>query len=184
MDFGRTFLAADPDGHRLRVCSVPRLDVLLRALQEGRKCPSADPLKNRAEFHFAGAAEQIDRDVLGSLAVFRNQDAGSSLVPLSADILIVEERKTFLLEAISVPLRVIDELLRQKNVARLGEWLDTCSDDDDVGNFGVLRAFQSGVEFPIPAMCAHSDLQIVSRGGKLAAEAARGAQQSSRASIG
>ena len=80
--------------------------------------------------------------MLGSLAVFRNQDAGSSLVPLGADILLVHEREAVLLEAVPVPLRVIDELLRQENVAGLGERLDTCSDNDDVGNFRVLRAFE------------------------------------------
>jgi hypothetical protein len=35
MDFGRTFLAADPTDIAFG-CSVPRLDVLLRAWQEGR----------------------------------------------------------------------------------------------------------------------------------------------------
>ena len=81
--------------------------------------------------------------MLGSLAVFRYQDASARLVPLGADIFVGDEREAVLLEAISVPLRVIDELLRQQNVAWLGEGLDARSDDDDVGNFGVLRAFQS-----------------------------------------
>jgi hypothetical protein len=108
-------------------------------------------------------AEQIDRDVLGSFAVFRNQDASARLVPLGADILVGDEREAVLLEAISVPLRVIDELLRQENVAWLGEGLDARSDDDDVGNFGVLRAFQSGIEFPEPAVRAHSSADCIRR---------------------
>src|SRR3984957_9465884 len=119
--------------------------MLLRARQEGWKCPSADPLKARTGFHFVGAAEQIDWDVLVSLAVFRDQDTGSSLVPLSADILIVEERKAFLLEAISVSLRVVDELLREENIPSFGEGFDARGDDDNVGDFGVLRAVKRGV---------------------------------------
>ena len=103
---------------------------------------------------------------------------------MGADILIVDERKTFLLEAVSVSLRVVDELLREENVAWFGERLDARGDDNDVGNFGVLRAFESGIEFPEPAMRAHSHLQIVSGGRELAAQPARRAQQPARASIG
>src|ERR1700722_4057756 len=157
--------------------------MLLRARKEGRKCPSAGPLKARTRSHLAGAPEEVNRDALGGLAVFRDQDAGSSLVPLSADILIVEERKTFLLEAISVSLRVVDELLREENVPWFGEGFDPSGDDNNVGDFGVLRAFQSGIEFPEPAMRANSDLQIVSRGQELGAEPSRRPQQPARASI-
>ena len=102
--------------------------------------------------------------MLGGLAFFRNQDPSSSLVPLNADILVVDERGRFFLEAVSVPLGVIDELLRQENVSWFSEGLDTRSDDNDVGNFRVLHTLQSGVEFPEAAMGANSDLQVVSGG--------------------
>jgi hypothetical protein len=71
---------------------------------------------------------------------------------------------TFFLEAVSVALRVVDELLREENVAWLGERLDTRGDDDDVRNFGVRRAFRGGIELPEAAVRAHSHLQIVSGG--------------------
>src|SRR6202021_2185310 len=80
-------------------------------------------------------------------------------------------------------LRVIDELLRQENVAWLGEGLDARSDDDDVGDFGVLRAFQSRIEFPESAVRAHSHLQVVSRSQELGAQSARRPQEPARASI-
>jgi hypothetical protein len=51
--------------------------------------------------------------MLGSLAFFRNQDPSSNLVPLNADIFVVDERRRFVFEAISIPSSVIDELLRQ-----------------------------------------------------------------------
>jgi hypothetical protein len=121
--------------------------------------------------------------MLGSLAFFGNQDAGSSLVPSGADILIVKERETLLLEAISVPLRVVDELLREENVACFGEGFDARSDDNDVGNIRVLRALQSGIEFPEPAVRAYSDLQVLSGGQELGAKAARRAQEPTAASI-
>ena len=95
-----------------------------------------------------------------------------------ADILVGDKREAVLLEAVSVPLRVIDELLRQENVAWFGEGLDARSDDDDVGNFWVLRAFQSRIEFPEPAMRAHSHLQIVSGGQRVGRSSPRAARNS------
>ena len=48
-------------------------------------------LDARASFRIGDVPEQIDMDVLCCLAFFRDRDTGSSLVPLGADILIVEE---------------------------------------------------------------------------------------------
>ena len=129
-------------------------------------------------------AEQIDRDVLGGLAVFRNQDSRSILVTLSSHVLLIDERVPFFLETVPVSLRVLDELLREENVAGFGERLNAGRNDNDVGNFRVLRALEGRVELPEAAMRAHSHLQIVSGRRKLAAQAPRGAQQPSRASIG
>ena len=65
-------------------CALTRRGPADRA---GRSASSAPSAKG-SNLISLGAPEQIDRDMLGSLAVFRNQDSGSSLVSLGADILV------------------------------------------------------------------------------------------------
>ena len=77
--------------------------------------------------------------MLGGLAVFRNQDPGASLVSPSAHILVGDERGNVFLETVSVAPSVIDELLRQKNVAWFGQGLNAGRDNNDVGDFWVLQ---------------------------------------------
>ena len=77
--------------------------------------------------------------MLGGLAVLRNQDSSASLVSPSAHILVGDERGNVFLETVSVAPSVIDELLRQKNVSGFGQGLDAGRDNNDVGDFWVLR---------------------------------------------
>ena len=78
--------------------------------------------------------------MLGGLALFRDQDSGSSLVSASADILVVHKRRSFFLEAVAIPSGIVDELLSEQNVAWFSERLDARRNDNDVGNFWMLRA--------------------------------------------
>lgn len=86
--------------------------------------------------------------MLGSLAFFRNQDPGSSLVSFSPDILGVDARWPFFVEAISVPSSVVDELLRQKNVPWFGEGLAATTTMSEIS--GCSTPSKAGLSFQKP----------------------------------
>jgi hypothetical protein len=74
--------------------------------------PKGGPIASAAWNPISSLAgpDEIDRDMLCNLAVFRDQHANSGLISLSADIAIIQEGQTFVgsgfgRAAASIPLR-------------------------------------------------------------------------------